>query len=358
MLNFTVGPVQTFDDVKKVGAEDVPYFRTPEFSAVVKDCERLLKKFLHADENARALLLTGSGTFAMEASVTNLFTASDKLLVVNGGSFGARFAEICRIHAIPHEEIRLPAGKTLRAEDLVPYENRGFTGFLVNVDETSTGVWYDLDLIGAFCKRNGLILVVDAISSFLADPLDMLACGADCVIIGSQKALALAPGLSIVVLSPRAVKRVENSATFSLYMDLKAALTNGERGQTPFTPAVGTILQLAARLNSIDRVGVEAEQKRIAALAADFREKVKALPFTVFSDRLSNAVTPLFVQGKCAYRIFEILKDEYDTWVCPNGGALKEDVFRVGHLGNLTEKDNDRLIAALLDLKKRGVLGE
>ena len=335
----------------------MPYFRTPEFSAVVKDCERLLKQFLHADESARALLLTGSGTFAMEASVCNIFTASDKLLVVNGGSFGARFAEICTIHGIPHEEIRLPAGKTLRAADLAPFEGQGFTGFLVNVDETSTGVWYDLDLIGGFCRRNGLLLVVDAISSFLADPLDMTACGADCVIIGSQKALALAPGLSISVLSPRGVKRVESSPTFSLYMDLKAALKDGERGQTPFTPAVGTILQLAERLRSIEKKGFLAEQQRIAALAADFREKIKALPFTVFSDRLSNTVTPLYVKGKCAYRIFEILKDEYGIWVCPNGGALKEDVFRVGHIGNLTEKDNDRLVAALVDLQKRGVFG-
>ncbi len=356
MLNFTVGPVQMYEDTREIATQDLPYFRTPEFSRVVLESERLLLKFLNAPKQSRALLLTGSGTFSMETSVSNIFTPADKLLVVNGGGFGARFAEICRIHHIPHEQICLSAGTALRKEHLAPYEGQGFTGFLVNVDETSTGVYYDLSLIGDFCRRNGLLLIVDAISSFLADPLDMSAVGADAVLIGAQKALALAPGLSIAVVSPRAIARIEARETFSLYMDLKAALKDGERGQTPFTPAVGTILQLHARLLAIDAEGFDAAIARVAALAADFRQKLVGLPLSIASESLSNAVTPLRPHHAPAYKIFEILKDEYDMWICPNGGALRDEIFRVGHIGNLTTKDNDTLIAALQDLCSRKLL--
>ena len=100
MLNFTVGPVQSSNEVREIGKEQVPYFRTPEFSAVMKENETLIKKFFFAPEEARAVFITGSGTAAMEAAVMNLFDEKDKVLVVNGGSFGARFAELCKIHNI------------------------------------------------------------------------------------------------------------------------------------------------------------------------------------------------------------------------------------------------------------------
>ena len=111
MINFAVGPVQMDEEIRAIGAEEVPYFRTPEFSAIMKENERLMKQFTGAPEDARAVFLTGSGTAAMEAAVMNLFTERDRVLVVNGGSFGARFAKICEIHEVPHEEIRLESGR-------------------------------------------------------------------------------------------------------------------------------------------------------------------------------------------------------------------------------------------------------
>lgn len=111
MINFAVGPVQMDEEIRAIGAEEVPYFRTPEFSAIMKENERLMKQFTGAPEDARAIFLTGSGTAAMEAAVMNLFTERDRVLVVNGGSFGARFAKICEIHEVPHEEIQLESGR-------------------------------------------------------------------------------------------------------------------------------------------------------------------------------------------------------------------------------------------------------
>ena len=355
MINFTVGPVQSADIVKKIGAEDCPYFRTQEFSEVMLESERLVKKFAGAPEGSRAVFITGSGTASMEATVMNVLTPQDRVLVVNGGSFGHRFCELCQVHGVPHDEIRLNVGEQIKAAHLEEVEKRGgggqwkYSALLVNKHETSTGVHYDMQLISDFCKRRGMMLIVDNISSFLADEFDMEKLGADVMIAGSQKALACPPGVSVIVLSPRALERVAKNDPKCMYFDLKDALKNQERGQTPFTPAVGTLLQINARLRQIEADGGAAvEVTKCASLAADFRDKIKDLPLKIVSECMSNAVTPLSpTNGMSAYDIFLKLKDEHGIWICPNGGELKDKVFRVGHIGALSIADNDALIAAL-----------
>lgn len=357
MLNFTVGPVQSGDAVREIGSQQVPYFRTQEFSAVMLENERLMKKFANASESSRAVFITGSGTASMEAAIMNVFTPEDKLIIINGGSFGKRFTEICAVHGIPFDEINPQFGKTVTEEMLSEFDGKGYTGFVVNIHETSSGVYYNPEMISRFCKRNGLFLVVDAISSFLADPFYMEKWGVDVMITGSQKALACPPGVSVIVLSEKAVERVENSAVKSVYFNLKDALKNAERGQTPFTPAVGTLLQINARLREIETAGgAETETAKIKALAEDFRSKIKDLPFEIVSDSMSNAVTPLHPLNTSAHELFIKLKEEYGIWICPNGGEYADTVFRVGHIGALTPEDNDTLINAFNDLLSKGLL--
>ena len=153
------------------------------------------------------------------------------------------------------------------------------------------------------------------------------------------------------------MRRVNTREVKSLYFNLKEALLDGERGQTPFTPAVGTLLQIHQRLREIEAEGgAEAEQAKMGRLAQDFRDRIKDFPLDICSESLSNAVTPLMTRNCSAYDIFMTLKDEYGIWICPNGGELKDKIFRVGHLGDLTIKDNTALIEALEDLVKRGIL--
>lgn len=357
MLNFTVGPVQSSQIVCDIGAEQVPYFRTPEFSEIMLENERLVKKFACAQDDARAVFITGSGTASMEAVVMNTLTSLDKAIVINGGSFGQRFVELCELHNVPYDEIKLPYGSQLRKETLSQYAGKGYTALLVNAHETSTGVHYDMDLLGEFCKDNNLFFIVDNISSFLADAFDMQALGVDVMITGSQKALACPPGISIIIMSDRALKRVDSIPSKSMYLDLKAALKNAERGQTPFTPAVGILRQINARLTEIDKAGgVASEITRVALLAEDFRSRIKVLPFEISSECMSNAVTPLHPKNVSAYSIFTRLKDEYNIWVCPNGGELADKIFRVGHIGALTLDDNTTLIKALSDMQSRGLI--
>lgn len=357
MLNFTVGPVMSSQEVLGIGAQQVPYFRTPEFSKVMLENEGLMNKFAKAPDGSRAVFITGSGTASMEAVVMNVFGGNDKVLIVDGGSFGHRFAQLCEIHQVPYETVVPEEGCSVTAEQLAEYDGRGFTGFLVNLDETSKGVLYDIDAISDFCNRNNLFLVVDSISSFLCDEFDMEKLNVQVMITGSQKALACPPGISVIVLSPQAVERVCSRQVRSMYLDLKSALKNGERGQTPFTPAVGILLQINARLKQIEKEGgVEAEIAHTAEIAGDFRRKIRHLPFEIVSKSLSNAVTPLHPLNVSAYDIFTCLKDEYGIWVCPNGGEIADRVFRVGHIGCLTIEDNDKLIGAFEDMQKRNLL--
>lgn len=357
MLNFTVGPVMSSDEVLRIGGEQTPYFRNDEFSEIMLENEKLMKEFVYASNDSRVVFITGSGTAAMEATVMNVFNEDDKVLIVNGGGFGQRFVDLCDLHNIDFEDIKLDFGESITEEILNRYDEKGFTGFLVNICETSSCVQYDLDLISEFCKKNNIFLVVDAISSFLANSLNMVEQNIDVVITGAQKAIACPPGISIIVLGENALDRIENNECKSMYFDLADALKNGERGQTPFTPAVTILLQINARFKEIkNNGGAESEIKRISALASDFRKKIEELPFEIQCDSLGNSVTGVFCTNSSAIEIVNKLKEDYGIWVNPNGGEVADKMFRVGHIGNLTIEDNDKLIQVFKDLEKRGIL--
>ena len=228
MLNFTVGPVMSSEEVRSIGAEQVPYFRTKEFSEIMIENEKYILQYSKAPLGSKAVFMTCSSTGSMEAVVMNCFSKEDKVLVINGGSFGQRFVELCNIHEIPYVALELEYGKKLTKEKLYKYDNQKFTGLLVNVDETSTAVLYDTMMIGEFCKRNNMFFVCDCVSSFLADSFNMAECGADIMITGSQKVLACPPGISIIVLAPRGLERVEISNVKTMYFNLNVALKNQE----------------------------------------------------------------------------------------------------------------------------------
>lgn len=356
MINFTVGPVQSSDAVRAIGAEQVPYFRTAEFSELMLENERLIKKFANATDDSKAVFMTNSGSGGMEAAIMNCLTKEDRALVINGGSFGERFVELLTLHEIPFTEIKLEHGKALKAEHLAQYEGKGYTAFLMQKHETSTGVHYDINLVADFCKRNGCFLILDTISTFLCDPFDMTATETGVMITGSQKALACAPGISVMILAPSAVERIAKIKCCCQYFDLKLALKNMERGQTPWTPAVSVLRQINVRLKEIELAGgAQVEISRCASLADYFRKKIVELnlPFEIVSESLSNAVTPLHPLTRSAYDIFLKIKDEYGMWICPNAGSMKETIFRVGHIGYLHKEDYDKLIAAFVDLREK-----
>lgn len=345
MKLFTVGPVQMLDEIKKVGGSQVPYFRTNEFSEVMIASDKLLRKFMNAPDGAKSIYLTASGTGAMEATIMNCLRQTDHVLIINGGTFGHRFVDLCKIHKIPFSTIDLDFGEQLLPEHLNKFNNEKITAVLVNANETSTGQLYDLSMLSEFCMKRGAYFIVDAISSFLIDSFDMKENHIDAVITSSQKGLCIAPGLSTVVLSDRLItERVKLASIDNLYFRFTDYLSNMERGQTPYTPCVGICMEMHKALQIIDKQGLDSWLMHIDEVAKDFRSKVKILPISIPNYPLGNAVTPICFHQPIAKKVFEVLKNQYDVFVNPTGGAQENYILRIAHIGDTSKDDNTYLI--------------
>ena len=344
---FTPGPVKMSEEILQVGAKQTPYFRNSAFSDVTFACENGLLEMVNAPEGSKVIFLTASGTAGMESAVMNLLTKDDNALVVNGGGFGARFVDICATHSVPHTNFKVTNTNLSDIEILAPDENH--TALVVNAHETSVGHLYNLDAMGEYAVKNDLLYIVDAISMLATDPLDMQQSNIDVCIASSQKGLALPPGLTMVILAPNAIKQLQNIN--SLYFNFKDYLKNGERGQTPYTPAVTIMLQLEARLNQIKkRGGIKQSIANAKEVADYFRKSIKALPLKEYTPYMPNAMTTLTpTDGKSAMDIVNDLEANYKVMVCPNGGAERELVFRISHMGEMTKEYTDILIDALHD---------
>lgn len=348
MQLFTLGPVEMFPFTKEIDKQKIPYFRTEEFSELMLESERLLKKHLDTDSSSKTIFLTASGTAAMEATVFNCFTSQDRLLIIDGGIFGHRFVQICDSYKIPYDSVKLAYGEVLTEESLRPYEDTKYSGMLVNIDETSTCQLYDIKLLADFCHKKGMYLIVDAISSFLADEYHMDQYGIDATILSSQKGLALAPGMSFVVLSERLYKqRVCEIQPVSLYFDFKTYVENQRRGQPPYTSAVRVALELNDMLRHLEAEGIKNRIKKVENIVKDFRSRVPDTGLRLPEFPLSNAATPLIFPEHNANEVYLRLKNYYGIILTPCGGDLKDLTVRVGHIGCHSVEENEPLIVAI-----------
>ena len=352
MKLFTVGPVEPFPCTSNIYNQDIPYFRTTEYSELVQNCMEKLGKHLGLEDGGRIIYFASSGTGAMEATIDNLLSPhEDKALVINGGTFGNRFCQLLTHHNIPHTSISLNTGEELTENHLAPYANRGYSALLVNLHETSTGQLYDIKLLSRFCRENNLLFIVDAISTFMVDPYDMKQHGVDVTIFSSQKGLCLSPGVSFIALSQKALKHQRGSKSCG-YFDFEDYLTNMSRWQTPFTPAVSIMHELHAMLNYIDEQGgLNAWLEGIRKRCFYFRQQAEAAGLTICRDYpLSNMLTPLLTGNTDAYELFLRLSKKFGFYVNPCGGGRAHSMLRISHIGNLSDADSDALISAILSL--------
>jgi len=350
---FTVGPVPMFPRTLEVGARQLPYNRTAEFSQRTFRIVSGLKRLLATDGDV--MILTASGTGAMESAVGTFFEPQTRVLVVTGGTFGQRWADLARRLNLAVTVLEPQPGEAVdptRVRELLSAQK--FDAMIVTAHETSTGVLHDVKSLGAIAREHGAFFLVDAISTVLADPFEMDAWGVDATVFSSQKALALPPGLGFVAVGARAIERIEESRPPSVYFDLRDYLSNQKRGQAPYTPAVGLMLMLEDRLDQIFETGIEQCQRQCAELANHFRMAIRDLPLRISSNALSNAVTPLECPPELpAQGWVDFLRDrEHSLVVNPNGGANASRGFRVGHLGHQTISDLDRLIEAMREYSR------
>lgn len=347
MKLFTVGPVQMYDNTLKIGGQQTPYFRCQEFSDVMLRCQDNLLKLLDTDTSQfKAVFLTASGTAAMEAAICAV-PKDKKVIIINGGTFGTRFVEICNLHGIEYIEVKVNSDEDLSVEHLNKIDTTDCFALVVNIHETSIGKLYDKELIKDFCKKNNLHLICDAISSFLADPYSLDSFPADITIISSQKGLALPAGIAILVIKNDYYENyIKDSKSTSYYLDLNAHSINMKRGQTPYTPAITIIHQLDDRLTQLLNTGIDNELKHREELASYFRANLPA-NYTIPNYSLSNCLTPVICTKNNAKLIYEELKNNHNIFVNPCGGQNADRIIRIGHIGNLNKDDFDELIKLL-----------
>ena len=332
--------------------------RGKEFGQIMLQITARLKEFFQTTGDV--LILTGSGTGSMEAAVANTLSPGDKVLSICNGTFGERFADIAETFGADVKRLRFDLGKgaEVGAVRKALEADPSIQAVTITHNETSTGVTNDLESISAAVKGFDKFLMVDAISSMGCINLPMDAWGCDVVLSGSQKGWMVPPGLAFVGLSQRAWDAVAKAKMPRFYWDFKRAKSNLEKGQTPWTPAVSIFYALAVSLELMAQEGLPniiARHERVGKAA---REGAKSLGLSLFADEryASNTVTAINPPaGVDVDKLLAILRDEYDTILASSRGEM--EVFRIGHLGFVTEEDIEKVIEALqLALMSLGVI--
>ena len=322
-------------EIAAIGSQPIPYMRTDEFSKINLESESILLDLIHC-EGGRAIIYTGSGTGAMSAVVENYVSTKKKALAIDGGSFGKRWVSLCEYYGIPVIDFKVPFAKDIDYEALeraVAAERPDV--FLCQHHETSTGQLFNLDRISGICRRHNVSLVVDVISSFLAEELDMDRLGIDICVTSTQKGLNIPPGLSILFLS----KRLEGYeyAHKGYYWDFKDNLDNLKRGQTPFSPATLIYLQLNARLRQLRSQGGEsANIAEVRHRAEVFRAECRKYGWDTPAEVPSNAITAIQTKDTAERRIFRGLIERYGTYIMP--GSIP-GFYRISHMGLQSDED-------------------
>lgn len=345
---FTPGPTPLPEEVRLIQARGIIHHRSKGFSDVFKEIREELRYVFQTKEEV--LLFSSSGTGAMEAVVVNLFSSGDKVLVIRGGKFGERWAEIAATFGVQVVSIDVEWGHAVNPELIEKKlrEDPGIRAVFSQLVETSTGVVYDIETITRVTKEEGVILIVDAVSGLGAEALCTDKWGVDVVVAGSQKALMIPPGLAFVALSGKAWRLTENSDLPKYYWDFKKAKKAQDRNQTVYTPAITLVCALRESLRLLKKEGWDNVLGRHAKLAKATRQGVLALGLQIFAKAPSNVLTAVEIPSSVGVkRLRGLMRDRYGVEVAGGQAALTEKIIRIAHLGAMEVTDIIVVLSAL-----------
>lgn len=346
---FTPGPCEVPPEVLLELAKPVFHHRTDEFRSLFKRVRSDLQELFGTDDDVIAL--TSSGTGGMEASVLSTVPAGKKALVVSAGKWGERWEEICKLHGIPAVVLKADYGKAITAEQVgtALAADKDIAAVFTTLSETSTGVCMDVAGHAAAARKapQEVLVIVDAISGFLADEMPVKAWGIDIAVAGSQKALMLPPGLAFLSVSQRAWKRMETMPARSYYFDLKAYRKTAADDDTPYTSAHTLLLATAKACELIKKSGAGNLRAHIARQARAVRAAAAALGLKNFAERPGNAVSVLVPPAGTADKIVKALKSDFGLTIAGGQGSMKGNIFRIGHIGYIDDLDTLGVLGAL-----------
>ena len=347
----TPGPTPCPDEVLEAMAGSMINHRGPEFRELILGLTEKLKQVFMTRN--RIYILTASGTGSLEAAVVNTLSPGDKVLSVSIGYFGDRFADLTRAYGAEVKKLDFELGTAADPDAIrrALKENGGIKAVLITHNETSTGVTNDLESISRIVKEEfGKLLLVDAISSLgcIRLPTDDWRC--DMVCTASQKGLMVPPGLSFVSVSQEAWDALQQAKMPRFYFDLTAAQRYLERGQNPWTPGVSLFYALDVALDMLLEEGMEQVFSRHARIADMARQGVRELGLELLADEAhaSNTVTSVKLpEGTDGGELSEILRTEHSVVLAGGQGTLQGRIFRIGHMGRVTEEDISEVLHAL-----------
>jgi aspartate aminotransferase-like enzyme len=312
------------------------HHRSSDFRAVFERCLARLADVYRTDGDI--LIYTASGTGGMESAISNLTRPGDRVVVVSAGYFGQRWASMARNFGCEVDEVAYGWGESPAPEDLAQRlrELGGAKVVFTTHSETSTGVVADVQGLAAAAKEAGALVVVDAVSSLGAVPVETDGWGLDVVVSGSQKALMTPPGLATVSVSAAAWGAVEDSAASRYYFDWRQTRERQEAFDPAFTPAVSIFVGLDVALGMLLAEGLDRAFERHARLGRACRAGVKAMGLELFSpdDDRSAVVTAINApDGIDSSELVQTLRDRQGIVLAPGQGPLKGKIFRIGHIG-------------------------
>lgn len=326
--------------------------RTSEFSNLLAEVTQNLK-WLHQTQSD-VLMLTASGTGAVEAGMINFLSPGDRILVGCNGKFGDRWAEVGAAYNLQVEKITAEWGQPLDtqlfAEKLQADPEKQIKAVVITHSETSTGVLNDLQTINHHVKEHGeALIIVDAVTSLGAVNLPMDDWGLDVVASGSQKAYMIPPGLGFVAVSPKAWEAYKTAKLPRYYLDLGKYRKSTAKNTTPFTPPVNLIVALHITLGMMKEEGLAAIFARHQRLMNATRAGIQGLNLPLFAEDsfASPAITAVSPDSVDSEQIRAILKKKFDIALAGGQDHLKGKIFRIGHLGFVSDRDILSVIASL-----------
>jgi aspartate aminotransferase-like enzyme len=348
----TPGPTPVPPEVLAATAAPMIHHRAPEFRAMLARVLERLALVFHTENEI--LLFTSAGTGAMESAVANLCSPGDRVLVVSHGYFGERFAAMAKAYGTELVHQRYAWGETPSADEIgeMLEETGGAKAVLLTHSETSTGVVSDVRAIAERLSGSGALVVVDAISSLAAVPLDSDAWGLDVVVTSSHKALMCPPGLALVSLSANALTAAQTAGSPRYYFDweITRAAQAKSPPENPFSPAISLVRGLDVALELILGEGLEAAYERHVRLGRACRAGVKAMGLELFSPDEDRAAVvtairmPADVDGSS---VVLSMRDRSGVTVIGGQGELKGKIVRIGHIGYMDVFDVTTALAAL-----------
>jgi aspartate aminotransferase-like enzyme len=346
------GPTPVPKRVLEAMAVPMINHRGPTFAALIAECrEGLQWAFQTSNE---MLMFPCSGTGGLEAAVVNLTSPGEKALFVSIGSFGDRFAKIGAAYGADVVKVDYEWGQGAQAEDVARAldEHPEARVLFITHNETSTAVCNDIAPIAREARERGRLIVLDGVSSVSSINLPTDALGIDVVISGSQKGWMLPPGLAFLSVSPAALEFARGARCPRFYFDFHRELEFEQKGQTFTTPPVSTIFGLRESLKMLREEGLQEVFARHSRIANGVRKSVQAMELDLFADPryFSNTVTAVKAphgDAEMNKKLISTLRDKYQLELAGGQGKLAGQIFRIGHLGDISEDDGRQIISRL-----------